>query len=147
MKTLLLMLLILTSGCEKEEPEAAPAPTPIVTPPPVATPPPPPLPDKIFSVRVFEVINDPEWSNALGWNHFETYNLTTNGVAATAIDMYWLAENDTIGISGKFKPAFPYDTVYAYIRSWDSLADTIPTEWKDTIIVNLNEFNYTYIYN
>ena len=95
---------------------------------------------------MFEVINEPEWSNALGWDYFEYYNLTTNGNPASAIDQYWLTETDTIGISGKFKPTFPYDTIYAYIKRWDSLADTIPVEFKDTIIVNLLEFNYTYIY-
>ena len=143
MKTLLLVLLILTSSCKKEE---TVEPTEIVTPPPVVIPPPPPLPDKIFSVRIYGNLTQP-WMDSFSLDYFETYNLTTSGTPASAIDQYWLAENDTIGVSGKFKPAFPYDTIYTYVRRWDSLTDTVPVEFKDTVIVTLLEFNYTYVYN
>ena len=142
MKTILLALLIFFIACKKEEPEVAPVPPPVVTPPPT---PPPPLPDKIFSVRIYGNLTQP-WMDSFSLDYFETYNLTTSGTPASAIDQYWLAENDTIGVSGKFKPAFPYDTIYTYVRRWDSLTDTVPVEFKDTVIVTLLEFNYTYIY-
>ncbi len=136
MKTKLLLLLLSLASCEKEAPPIA------FTPPPTVAP----LTVKIFSVRIHETISEPFWDSFdTGW--FEYYNRTSSGAYASAIDQNRLDIGDDISINAKFLPAYPHDTVYAYIRSWITLADTLPVTFIDTVVVTSNEFTYTYIYN
>ncbi|KKN67216.1 hypothetical protein LCGC14_0463890 [marine sediment metagenome] len=133
MKTTILLLLLSLFSCKKEE-----TPSPAVSP--------APLPDKIFSVRMYETQTKP-WMDSFNQNWFVTYNLTTTGTPATAIDMYWLRENETITIDGEFKPAYPYSLIYAYVRSWVDLTDTVPTTIVVPVTVTSNVFSYTFTYN
>lgn len=141
MKTTVLFMLLSFLSCKKEE-STPPA---EVTPPQVVTPA-PPLPDKIFSVRIYETQTN-TWDDSFNQNWFVTYNLTTIGAPATAIDMYWLQENETITIAGEFKPAYPYSLIYAYVRSWVDLTDTVPTTFTVPVTVTANVFSYTFTYN